>query len=323
MILTFTRRFSRQALAKPNFAYFLWRFVGNGLRTGRALLSHPSHRDTPLIASELTAQGIVVGPSTRFLTVSGQQALGEAATRVLETSRAEEVQAVVSGRVTSDERQKEFLVHLVSYPTGMRVDDPMLRVAADPKLLEIVASYLGLWPCLHSVAAWLNHPTDAPPQISQLWHRDPEDLRLVKAFIYLGDVDERCGPFTYIPRTHPFGAEAATAQRFDKKKRVADDRMVKVFPLESWRVCTGPANTMILADTVGYHRGGKPTVGSRVLITFTYTSGMPITERALALEGLPDWISSDIQRWALKPLVGSPPRSEAKPKKSRKKKALV
>jgi hypothetical protein len=167
----------------------------------------------------------------------------------------------------------------------------------------------------------LNYPTEAPPQISQLWHRDPEDLRLIKAFIYLVDVDDQCGPFTYIPRTHPFGAESASGQRFDKKKRIADDRMGRVFPEASWRVCTGAANTMILADTLGYHRGGKPSVGRRILMTFTYTSGVPITERALSIDRMPDWISSDIQRWAVKPLLGNSPRSEgAKGKKSRKKK---
>ena len=324
MIASLMRRYSRRSLPKPNFAYFLWRFVGNGLRTCRARTSPPSHSDTPIIAQELSEQGIVVGPSNRFLTEEGQQALGDAAVRVLQASRTKDVDSVVSGRAAASQRQKEFLVHLLSYGDGIRGDDPLLRVAVDQKLLEIVASYLGLWPCLHSVAAWLNYPTAAPPQMSQLWHRDPEDLRLIKAFIYLVDVDEQCGPFTYIPRTHPFGAEATTAQRFDKKKRIANDRMACVFPEASWCVCTGAANTMILADTLGYHRGGKPSVGKRILITFTYTSAVPIAERVLSVDRMPNWIASDIQRWAIKPLLGKSPHSEsAQGKKSRKKEAYV
>ena len=35
--------------------------------------------------------------------------------------------------------------------------------------------------------------------------------------------------------------------------------MISVLSKDSWIACTGPANTMILADTVGFHRGGKPT----------------------------------------------------------------
>ena len=318
MITALTRRFSRRALPKRNFVYFLWRFVANGPRTYRALVNPASHGDTPAIGRELTSEGIVVGPSDRFLSMEGQRALREAACGVLQTSASEAVAATVSGRASTGDRQKEFLVDLVSYPEGMPSDDPILMVALDKKLLEIVSSYLGLWPCLHSVSAWLNYPTDSPPQTSQLWHRDPEDLRLIKAFIYLTDVDEQCGPFTYIPRTHPFGPEAASAQRLENKKRFTDDRMTRTFPPASWRVCTGGANTMILADTLGYHRGGKPTTGRRILITFTYTSGAPITDRPLSVDRMPTWVSSDIQRWAVKPLLGRPTHTSKNQKKKKK-----
>jgi hypothetical protein len=149
----------------------------------------------------------------------------------------------------------------------------------------------------------LNFPTDASPALSQLWHRDPEDLKLVKVFVYLADVDERAGPFRYIPQTHTFGTAVARGRRFDAKKRIADDRMARVFAPETWRVCTGPANTMILADTLGFHCGGKPTDGRRLLITFTYTSATPITERSIGIEAVPMWASAAIQRSALEPLL--------------------
>jgi hypothetical protein len=56
---------------------------------------------------------------------------------------------------------------------------------------------------------------------------------------------------------------------------------------------------MILADTVGYHRGGKPTNGNRILITFTYTSGAPLSDRRLQVSGRPTWVMDDRQRLAL------------------------
>jgi len=317
-ITSLTRPLSRRALPRPNLVYYLWRFVANGARTGRGALTRPSYADTPAIAAELAEQGIVVGPSERFLGEGGRAALREASSRILQTSRSAEVQAVVDGAASDAGRQKDFLVHLVSYPNGMPPEDPLLQVALDRKLLEIVSGYLGLWPCLHAVGAWLNYPTDAPPEQSQLWHRDPEDLKLVKVFIYLDEVDERCGPFTYIPRTHPFGAETAIAQKLERKKRVPDDRMNRVFPPEAWRVCTGPAHTMILADTVGYHRGGKPVAGRRILITFTYTSGAPMTERALWLQRRPAWISASIQRAAVSSLLHIPAPSKKDGKKKKK-----
>jgi hypothetical protein len=56
---------------------------------------------------------------------------------------------------------------------------------------------------------------------------------------------------------------------------------------------------MILADTMGYHRGGKPREGNRILIALTYTSGTPFKDREFSVEGNPDWFTSDIQQWAL------------------------
>ena len=40
---------------------------------------------------------------------------------------------------------------------------------------------------------------------SQRWHRDPEDRKLCKVFIYLNDVDENAGHFTYVKGSHYLG----------------------------------------------------------------------------------------------------------------------
>ena len=74
--------------------------------------------------------------------------------------------------------------------------------------------------------------------------------------------------------------------------------MNRDFPPETHLVCTGPANTMILADTVGYHRGGRPRFGNRILLTFTYTSAWP-RKRKLLVSGKPSWQMNDMQRMAL------------------------
>jgi hypothetical protein len=158
-----------------------------------------------------------------------------------------------------------------------------------------------MWPRLNGIAAWLNFPTTDEPKYSQLWHRDPEDFRLVKVFIYLVDVDENRGPFCYIPKTHPFGALAGTVPKHTQKKTVTDEEMLAAIPADAWLTCTGPAKTMILADTVGYHRGGKPKKGNRILMTFTYTSGVPLakSKHAPKVMGTLSWATHGIQRQAL------------------------
>jgi hypothetical protein len=301
-----TRPFSRRALRRPNLAYFMWRFVANGIRTGGALLTRRSQADTSAIERDLQRDGIISGHSDRFLTPAGQQALKQATERILQKSRTPDVEHSISGTGDRAKRKKEFLVHLASYPEGIAADDPLLRVALDRKLLEVVSGYFGFWPCLYSIGAWLNYPTDTAPELSQLWHRDPEDLKTLKVFIYLVDVDEQCGPFCYVPGSQPFGANKAAVRKLEQKQRVPDEIMARMFPPESWRICTGPASTMILADTVGYHRGGKPAPGHRrILITFTFTSGTPITERKLRVRDRPAWATAAVQRFAVGPLLSA------------------
>jgi len=310
MITRLTRRFERRPLARPNLAYFLWRFAANGARTVRASFGRRSFSDSPAIARTLTSDGIVVGSADRFLSDEGRRALEAATAQVVSKSRSDKVQAVLSGSAPP-KRTKEFRIDLVSQ--GIAGDSPLLQVALDPRLLEIVACYLGMWPCLHSVGAWLNYPTPAAATSSQLWHNDPEDLKIVKAFIYLEEVKAENGPFTYIPGTHPFGRHAARGARCHAR-RVDDAAILDLFAETDWRVCTGPAQTMILADTLGFHRGGKPDAGTRMLVTFTYTSGTPLVQPSIWLKDAPSCVSLPIQRAAVKRLGMAPP---IKPEKAK------
>src|SRR5688572_21398909 len=108
-MLTFrAQRFSRRALTRPNLTYFFWRFVANGRRTFRAMTTAYSYSDTRAIARELTTEGIIVGPSDRFLTERGRVALTEAADAIIAYRESEEVQALVRGQASTSD-QKEFV----------------------------------------------------------------------------------------------------------------------------------------------------------------------------------------------------------------------
>lgn len=297
--MLFLRRqfFRRKALTKRNLLYYWWRYISNAKRTWQARSNANTQAETQRIAGDLLREGIVLGPSDRFLSNEGQDALTDAAKIVLDISRQNEVEnAIAKGE---SDYKKSFMVHLVPWEQEHEPDSPLLKVALDKKLLEIVSQYLGLWPRLYAVGAWINFPTRDEATDSQLWHRDPEDLRQIKVFIYLRDVDENCGPFSYIPRTHPFSEGAGKIPEHKHHKRITDEEMKRTFPPDSWMTCVGPAKTMILADTVGYHRGGKPTSGARILITCTYTSGVPSGGHKVRVKGRPAWATADIQQAAL------------------------
>jgi hypothetical protein len=147
---------------------------------------------------------------------------------------------------------------------------------------------------LRGLELWRNVPTDEPPKLSQLWHRDWDDLVNLKLFVYLSDVSEESGPFTFARETQPGGRRA-----LELATRLTDEEMERHVPRERWAICTGPPGTVVLADTCGYHKGGKPTTGDRLLWTAQYTTGAADARRNFELAGeAPSHLTPE-QRWAL------------------------
>ncbi len=240
--------YGRRALTNLNALFYWWRDVANRKRSRLARSTPSEHSDTPKIVRQITEQGIIVGASDQFLSEDGQQALAEAAKLVLDASHHHEVRDKIAKGTAQD--KKSFLVNLVSSEQEHSPDSPLVRLALDKKLLEIVSGYLGLWPQLFTIGARLNFPTKDQPMESQLWHRDPEDLKLIKVFIYLADVDMSRGPFSYIPKTHPFSDGAGKVPEHKDIKRITDDEMHRTFPADSWLKMHRPGKNH---DSCGYH----------------------------------------------------------------------
>ncbi len=272
-----------------------------GINAGRSLKQ--KGRDVPdpdveATISQLSERGLVVTSANTFLSPSGRAALDAAEAMIRKECESEAVQEMV-GQGKNPERSKDYLIQIVSFTDVLDADNPLVKLALDPKILECVAGYMGMWPMLHAVGSWLNFPTFQEAKYSQLWHRDPEDLKTLKVFIYLDAVGPENGPFTYIPKTQPFGVDCRIEPQHEHARRVLDGEMDRALPEDRWVKCTGAARTMIMADTVGFHRGGNVQEGSRLLITFTYTSGKPQQARKLSVTGKPSWAPTPLQLSAL------------------------
>ena len=246
----------------------------------------------------LRDDGIVIGHVTEFLSSNGMTAFKKSDEFIRARLADKEVQDTLA-KGASEGQSKNYLIHLVDFHKPLDSTSPLLALALDERLLQIVANYLGMWPQLHAVGSWYNFPVDQPKAYSQLWHRDPEDLKTVKVFIYLDDVGPKQGAFTYIPKTHPLGTECTVEPAHAHPRRVLDHEMEAGIPSSKWLACTGQAGTMIIADTVGYHRGGDVSEGHRMLITFTYTSGTPQDKRKLKINGTVTSAHAPIQRYAI------------------------
>jgi hypothetical protein len=186
---------------------------------------------------------------------------------------------------------KEFVVRLHSYGVDIGLDDPWFRAAASRRMLDIANAYLRMWSKLEYVDEWYSVPQTAGAEriSSQRWHRDFNDKHLLKAFLYLVDVDEAMGPFQYVPGSQPGGPYAdAWAWQPLGDNYPTESELEQRIPASAVHAFTGPQATMIFCNTAGFHRGGFSTTKPRVLATATYSSPASLaslTERSYTFSG--------------------------------------
>jgi hypothetical protein len=182
---------------------------------------------------------------------------------------------------------KEFVVRKYAYEVQLGLDDPWLRLGLNERLLDVANAYLGMWTKLEYVDVWYTPPVeDGDRRSSQRWHRDFNDRHLLKAFLYLGDVDEESGPFEYVPRSAP-GSELdhlwpwrPLGQNYPREGELDQKIAGRAVTF------TAPKGTLIFCNTSGFHRGGFAVGKPRVLATVTYSSPASLaalTERNYSL----------------------------------------
>jgi Phytanoyl-CoA dioxygenase (PhyH) len=199
---------------------------------------------------------------------------------------------------------KEFVVRLLSYGVDVGVDDPWFRACASHRMLDLANSYLGLWSKLEYVDLWYSVPQheEADRVSSQRWHRDFNDKHLLKAFLYLVDVDEGTGPFQYVPGSAPGGRYADNwPWRPLGENYPPENELEERLPEDAFRTFTGAKGTLLFCNTAGFHRGGFATAKPRVLATVTYSSPASLaalTERSYRFAGSLDELDAST-RFAL------------------------
>ena len=78
----------------------------------------------------------------------------------------------------------------------------LIGIACHPGILTVVAAYLKTVPTIIDLCAWWSDPTDSVPFGAQIPHRDRDDFRFCKLFVYLTDVGPDDGPHTFLPMSH-------------------------------------------------------------------------------------------------------------------------
>ena len=96
-----------------------------------------------------------------------------------------------------------------------------------------------------------------------------------KFFIYLTDVDEGCGPFTVIPKTHLVGKKLRKKYHnnsYEKKKnRIFKDHPDLGYTEKDLVPIIGNSGTLIIFDTDLFHMGGKTNENKERMIIRGHT----------------------------------------------------
>lgn len=164
--------------------------------------------------------------------------------------------------------------HLVMLGRDEMLEDLRLwQWGLQPEVLDLVENHLGVparyfGPLVHRELA------DGRFVDTRRWHRDIEDHRMLKILVWLNDVDEDGGPFTYIPRR---ASVAAARQLRYVGGFVGDERFGEVAPPSTWLQATGPRWGAGMPDTARiFHRAAPPVARDRYSVTFTWMSRRPL-----------------------------------------------
>jgi Phytanoyl-CoA dioxygenase (PhyH) len=169
----------------------------------------------------------------------------------------------------------------------------------------------------------LRHACAGPPDPQTALHADTFHPT-VKAWLFLTDVAADAGPFTYVPGSHLLTAErlawekrmslaarhSASAEIRQGSLRIAPQEL-PALGLPPPRVFAVPANTLVVADTFGFHARGASAGPSLRVEIWAYGRRSPFvpwaafdpwTRAALARRSLLGWRLGDLyERAGIRP----------------------
>jgi hypothetical protein len=169
----------------------------------------------------------------------------------------------------------------------------------------------------------LRHAADGPPDPQTALHADTFHPT-VKAWLFLTDVAADAGPFIYVPGSHRLTSErlawerrmslaarhSSNAEIRQGSFRIAAEEL-RDMALPEPRVFAVPANTLVVADTFGFHARG-PSAGRSLRVEIwaygrrspfvPWTGFDPWSGAALARRSLIGWGLGDaFERLGIKP----------------------
>lgn len=281
------KKLVRQTIKTTRKSIFTWRYGFNlsaSLKYKFDFSQHLNERELGIL-EELNRYGIAkTTVSALFGEISKFAALEQAASELVTKEKKQIEQLKSRAENVSESGEKSFNVELLGSKPMFEPLSIFATFALQETFLNIANAYFGMLVKFRYYNLWYTFATDAAARESQLWHFDREDNYILKVFLYLKDVGEGAGPFTYAPETHRKGKLWGKQPEFTLEnniRRSKDEQMRAVVPEKNWIKAIGDKGTIIFADTRGYHKGGEARTDDRLMYTFMFTSPASDSARLL------------------------------------------
>lgn len=183
--------------------------------------------------------------------------------------RLEEYKLEKRGANSLDLNDKFFWASLVKND-DIAADSIFIHYASQLALLRMAALYLGEEPYLSDISVQYSFETPANPSHSQLWHRDYDDVRMFKVFVYCTDVHgPEDGALHVADRRSVKGIHNSFVY---STRRYNDARFFEIADKSMTKAICGPAGTTFICDTHKSFHFGSRCVKPRLACWFTYQS---------------------------------------------------
>lgn len=142
------------------------------------------------------------------------------------------------------------------------------------EILPTVAGYLKSVPILFNASIRFS-PNKRDGLIgSQYLHFDREDLRQIKLFVLLEDIDDECGPTCFLDSSESkqYISEKFEYKNFNLKSRIKDEELPEQY-LNNINKVTGKMGTVYFLDTTNcLHFGSRQAKKSRYILMYHFLS---------------------------------------------------
>jgi hypothetical protein len=139
-----------------------------------------------------------------------------------------------------------------------------IHLYSNPTFLDIACAYLGQEPVMRNVATWIHSYTPfITRERSQRWHRDTEDNRILKIWMYYSDVTAAKGALQYVKNSRYEDKNDSIWPNYDRSTDswpthgYLNAEATSQIPVEDIVTAIGEVGTIVFGDTNGFHRGGQ------------------------------------------------------------------